>query len=361
MPLDDPRPLAWAEAPNGVGMWVVSDYRLARQVLADRRFGRVAAAQPDAPKVGVSNPAPDSIINVDGAEHARLRRLVAGAFTERRIADLQPFIEGLAADLLDKMAGRGAPADLISGLAAPLPLEVLCHLVGIPLADREIFHPLVGVLFDLTGDIGANRARTRGLTRYMADLVGQKRREPADDLLSALIKVRDHEDRLSDRELVHLCLSLLMAGYETTTDQIALSVLSMLHDPALADDLRADPARVPAAVEDLLRLSSAAYMTFPRMTTETVRLEGATIEPGQPVVVFLLAVNRATPDASPHTAFGHGIHRCVGAPLARLQLVTVIPALLRRFPALALAADPDELSWKSGLAVRGLKELRVSW
>jgi cytochrome P450 len=152
-----------------------------------------------------------------------------------------------------------------------------------------------------------------------------------------------------------------MAGYETTTDQIALSVLSLLYDPALADELRSDPARVPGAVEDLLRLSSAAYMTFPRMTTETVQLEGATIEPGQPVVVFLLAANRATPASSPHTAFGHGIHRCVGAPLARLQLVTVIPALLRRFPALALAEDPDGLSWKTGLAVRGLKELRVSW
>lgn len=262
---DDPRPVAWATAPNGTGLWVVRDHALARRVLSDRRFGRAAAVRPDVPKIGISEPAPESIVSVDGAEHARLRRLVAGAFTERRVAALRPFVASRTADLLDKMAAQGPPTDLITGLASPLPLAVLCHLLGIPPEDQDIFQPLVGVFFALSGEIADSRDSIRGLTRYMAGLVARKRQKPGDDLLSALIRGREEDDdRLDDRELVTLSLALLMAGYETTTDQIGLSVLSLMYEPALAGALRdGAPERAGEAVEELLRLSSTAYLSFP--------------------------------------------------------------------------------------------------
>ncbi|MGY0055248.1 cytochrome P450 [Streptomyces sp. LZ34] len=353
---------------NGVGFWAVSDYRLARKVLADTRFSRAAAGAADMPKLASIDPSPTSIISLDGSAHARLRRIVAGAFTERRISALRPVIETRVTELLDALAAqRERPADLVSGLSAPLPLSVLCHMLGIPVADHESFREWVPVLFDLGGESAENRARAFRITHYMSKLIGRKRREPGDDLISALIQMADDEGKLTNRELVTLSLSLLMAGYDSTADQITLAFLSLLHDPGRAAALRADPELISAEVEELLRTNPSAPVSFSRAVTEPVQLEGVTILPGQPVLVFLMGANRKVRETgSPavgnsHLTFGHGVHRCLGAPLARLQLATVIRMTLDRFPRLALAEDVDALDWKPAAATRGLRALRVNW
>ncbi|MGW5739591.1 MULTISPECIES: cytochrome P450 [Streptomyces] len=358
--------MQWVNMPNGVGVWAVSDYELARQVLADPRFSRAAAVAPDVPKVASIDPSPDSIVSLDGKAHARLRRIVAGAFTERRISALAPFIERRAHELLDAMAAGGRPADLVTGLAAPLPLSVLCHMLGVPEADRESFREWVPVLFDLDGEGAESRTRAFLLTHYMTKLIGGKRREPGADMISALIQASDEEGRLTSRELVTLSLALLMAGYDSTADQITLAFLTLLHDPARAAALRADLRLVPAEVEELLRTNPSAPVSFSRAVTEPVRLAGVTISPGEPVLVFLMGANRTrddsgNPSGNPHLTFGRGVHRCLGAPLARLQLATVIRLTLERFPDLALAEDVDALDWKPAAATRGLKSLRVQW
>ncbi|MEU3572031.1 cytochrome P450 [Kitasatospora sp. NPDC036755] len=366
--LDDPRPVHWMTLSNGVGAWVVSDYRLGREVLADRRFTRSEAVRSDVPKLTTVDPAPDSIISLDGPAHARLRRIVAGAFTERRIADLQPEIERIAGELLDAMTAEVAPVDFVSAFASPLPLHVLCRMLGIPLTDYAQFQTWVPVLFDLAGDGADSRTSAFRITHYMTKLVGLKRREPADDLLTALVQATDEGGRLTNRELVTLALSLLMAGYDSTGDQIALSILSLLQDKPRMQALRERPGTIPAEVEELLRTNPSAPASFTRMTRETVNLRNVVIEPGQPVVVFLMAANRGVSEGEtssggpmPHLTFGHGIHRCLGAPLARLQLATALRLVSERLPTLALAEDPDRLLWKTGSATRGLTRMNVTW
>jgi cytochrome P450 len=363
---DEREKVRWVQAPNGVGTWLVTDYEVARGVLVDPRLSRAAAVGPGAPRLSPGQPAPDSIISLDGAGHARLRRLVTGAFTERRVADLLPFIDNLVADLLDGMAAQVAPADVVGALAAPLPLRVLCRVLGIPWQDQDQFASGISVLFEMLGDAEENKARAVRLARYMTALVARKRREGGDDLICALIKGQQGEDRLSNRELVTLALSLLMAGYETTVDQLSLCILSLLANAELAATLRADLSLIPAAVAEMMRISPAVSISFPRVASEPMTIGGQRVERGQPVVVSVIGANHgmrtdAASAAVSHLTFGHGIHRCIGAPLARVQLASALRGLLERFPRLALADDPAALEWKSGSSSRGLARLHVTW
>jgi cytochrome P450 len=375
-PFDVLRPAAaieWATAPNGTGFWLVSDYKLGRKILGDRRFLRSEAAGPKAPKISTYNAAPDAIISLEGREHARVRGLVTRAFTERKIAGLEPFVARWTTDLLDELETQSAPVDFVSHVSAKLPFGVLCHLLGIPEADRQVFGSWVNVLFRLHGDSADSRQHSISLARYMMRLVAAKRREPTSDLISDLIRSADREGVITDRELVTLCLSLLMAGYDSTVDQITLCVLTIILNRSLLARLNHNPELIPRAVEELLRLNPAPYITFPRMTVKPVSIGGTLIQPGQLVVVFIMSSNRDPAifaDAegvtlehpvSPHLTFGHGLHRCLGAPLARLQLTTLLADLVRRFPDLSLAADIDSLSWKAGMATRGLSEMLVTW
>lgn len=364
--------IEWATAPNGTGFWLVSDYRLARQVLTDRRFCRSDASGRDAPNITSAKSAPNAIISLDGAEHARIRRLVAAAFTERRIAGLAPFITQSVHDLLDVLEAEPRPADLVSLVSSPLPFTILCHLLGVPPEDREVFGSWVNVLFRLEGG-GDTRQESVALVRYMTRLIARKRREPAADLIGQLIRSAEREGTVTNQEIVTLCLSLLMAGFETTVDQITLCVLALLLDPLLMKSLAGNPELAPRITDELMRVSPATYMTFPRMAAEQVPVGDAVIEPGQLVAVSLIAANRdratfplaeevALVGASPaHLTFGHGVHRCLGAPLAFLQIRTLLAALAVRFPELALAEDLVSLTWKTGMATRGLGQLQVTW
>ena len=399
--------------PMGDKMWLVRDYALARQVLTDPRFSRAEAVKPQAPRFNDAQPAPDAMMGMDGADHARLRRIVSGAFSTGRIAAMAPAVERLADEHFDRLAAAGPGADLIEGLATPLPLAVLCSMLGIPTADAGIFRDWVEVLFDIAASTPREKSRRRiELVDYMGDLVEQKRRRvsdgtPDDDLLTALLAAQD-QGQLSMGELLTLGLTLLMAGYETTVGQIGLSVLALLSDPVALENLRDDPtpASLDATVEELLRLTPATPMSFPRVATEPVQLGTVAIQAGEGVVISLLHGNRDadvwaqptglcpyTPGAANHGAadssitgitgitditgitgitgftghsavhltFGHGVHRCLGAPLARLQLRIVLAGLLRRFPNLRVAAGRDSVVWKEGLSIRGLAHLRVEW
>lgn len=358
--------------PAGDRMWMVRDYTLARQVLSDPRFSRSEATTADAPRFAEVQPIPQSMMSMDGYDHARLRRIVAGAFSAQRIAATEPTVARLADEHLDRLAAAGPPADLIAGLAAPLPIAVLCGLLGIPIADAEVFGDSVEVLFDITSGPAEMSRRRLELVRYMADLMARKAGSGDDDLLGMLIAARDR-DGMTKQEMLAMALALLMAGYETTIGQIGMSVLTLLTRPDAHRALLDDPDSLPAVVEELLRLDSASPLSFPRVATEAVRLGDVDIRAGEAVIVSLMHGNRdeqvfAEPDlllangrGPTHLAFGHGIHRCLGAPLARLQLHVVLGRLLTRFPDLRLADGPDAVRWKDGLATRGLARLMVAW
>ncbi len=362
-------PVARVRAATGDLLWLVSDYELGRRVLTDTRFSRAAAAAPGAPRFSDSSPSHTAMTSMDGAGHARLRKLVVGAFTPRRVAALTSSIEHLTDHLLDDLERGDRPADLITAFAAPLPFTVLRTLLGIPVEDREVFGEFIGVLFDMTASTPRERARQGfALYDYMSTLLDRKRREPRDDLLSALTQSHDG-GMLSQTELVDLGIVLLTAGYETTVGQIGMSVLSLLLTPGGWGSVPA----TTAAIEELLRLTPATPLSFPRVALEDVRVGEITVEAGQAVVVCLLHGNRdekvfASPDlllaegrSSAHLTFGHGAHYCLGAPLARLQLGIAVGGLFRRFPGLRLAERDDAVQWSDGLAIRGLSSLMVTW
>jgi cytochrome P450 len=365
--------ILWATAPNGTRFWLVIDYKLARKVLTDRRLRRSEAAGLKAPKLGEYNPSPNAIISLDGADHVRMRKLIAGGFTESRAAELAPLVAQLTEELLDGLEAQKAPSDFVSHVSTLLPFRVLCHILGIPEEDREVFGSWVNVLFRWNSNGTDSRQGSVGLARYMVQLIASKRREPGGDLISEIIMSAGQKNKVTDRELVTLSLSLLMAGYDSTADQITLCVLMLMLTPSLIKKIGSNPELVSGVTEEMLRLNPAPYITFPRMAVARVHLGGVTIEPGQLVVTFLMGSNRdpsmfiEAEEIAPgrtdpsHLTFGLGVHRCLGAPLARLQLTTVLAAVVRRFPELKLESDINSLGWKSGMATRGLSEMYVSW
>ncbi|NGO71696.1 cytochrome P450 [Streptomyces boncukensis] len=359
--------------PAGDQMWLVCDYALGRQVLTDRRFSRAEAVKPQAPQVIDAQPVPDSMASMDGAEHTRLRRVVAGVFSPRRIGAMTPDVERLADRYLDGIAAAGPGTDLVAGLVAPLPLAVLCSLLGVPEEDSGQFRDQVEVLFDVSLDNPTEKARRRlELADYMSELIARKRRSPQDDILTTMIAAHDRGE-MSMGELLTMGLALLMAGYETTVGQLGLSALALLSDPAAYTELAAQPDQLVPTVEELLRLTPSTPLSFSRVALETVALGSVTVKAGEAVMVSLLHGNRdgaafAEPERlepggreAVHLTFGHGVHRCVGAPLARLQLQVVLGRLLSRFPALRLASGPEPVVWKDGLGTRGLSRLLVEW
>ncbi|MET9928549.1 MULTISPECIES: cytochrome P450 [unclassified Streptomyces] len=356
-------------------MWLVSDYALGRLVLSDRRFSRAAAVAPGAPRLNSAAPSPTSMMSLDGTDHARLRRIVVAAFTTGKVSAMAPLVRRTATDLLEGMSRGGGSADLVASFAEPLPVAVLGALLGVPVEDREVFDSSVEVLFDITASSDLEKSRQQLLlVDYMSTLIDRKRLRDDDDLLTDLIRAHDG-DALSKAELVSLGLALLTAGYETTVGQIGLAALAVLQGGVPREWVK-DENRVDALVEELLRATPSTAISFPRVALEDIEIGGIGIRAGEAVVVSLLHGNRdgsafTGPEflrddrSAAHLTFGHGIHRCLGAPLARLQVRSALLQLFAFFPELRLAEDESParaaVVWKDGLITRGLSSLRVTW
>jgi cytochrome P450 len=371
--LREQAPVREVVLPNGLPGWLVTSYDDARALLADPRISKdyhraIELLQPEV-AAQFASPLHAHMLNTDPPDHTRLRKLVTGAFTARTVEGLRSRIEQAAVALLDAMPG-GATADLISAYALPLPVTVICDLLGVPGGDRESFRDwTLSFVADTTPEALAEN--TRQVVAFFTALIEDKRARPGEDLISGLIQVSDDGDQLSAGELLTMIFLLIQAGFETTVNLIGNGVLALLRHPAQLALLRSDPTLLPGAVEEFLRYESPLNIATNRFTTEPVRAGGAEIPAGQPVFVSLLAANhdrRQFPDPGrlditrppgAHLAFGHGIHHCVGAPLARLEGQIAIGALLRRFPGLALAAEPEDLRWRDSHLMRGLHELPV--
>ncbi|MCM6777040.1 cytochrome P450 [Nocardia sp. CDC159] len=369
-------PISRVRLPYGGEGWLVTRYDEVKQVLADQRFSRaVTVDREDIPRMTPTPARPDSLLSMDPPEHTRLRKLVAKAFTGRRVEQLRPLVHRIVDELLDRLQHCRPPADLIASFALPLPVTVICDMLGVPTRDQHRFREFSDAVLSTSAHTREQiDAAQLELERYLAELVAQRRERPTDDLLGALVAARDDEDRLTEDELVNLGITLLVAGHETTANQIANFTYLLLTHREQWELLRDNPDRVPGAVEELLRyVQLGSGGGFARVATEDVELAGVTVRAGEAVFADTQAANRddaVFDDAetlnllrehNPHITFGHGAHHCLGARLARIELQIALAALLRRLPSLRLAVPPEEVPWKSGLLVRGPKQLLVSW
>ncbi|ANH94916.1 cytochrome [Streptomyces sp. SAT1] len=357
---------------GGAEAWLVVGYEAGRAALADPRLSKNwANASPVLPLRSASSG--PHMLGMDPPDHTRLRRLVAREFTPRRVAGLAPRIQRTADGLLDAMlAAPGGRVDLVEALSFPLPITVICDLLGVPDLDREAFRAWSNDAIGATG-LDRRRTATEAMARYIEELVDGKRRRPGDDLMSALIHgADDNGDVLAHEELVGMAWLLLVAGHETTVNLISNGVLALLTHPGQLAALRADPTRLDAAIEEMLRYDGPVETPTYRFTTAPVTIGGTEIPGGGELVLVALADADRDPrrfpepdrfdisrDARGHVAFGHGIHHCLGAPLARLEARIAFRALLDRCPGLALDIHPAAVTWREGMLIRGPRSLPV--
>lgn len=369
------QPLARVELPDGEVGWLVGGYDEVRQVVTDPRFSRARAVAPDRALAGFEVFASASISGMDPPEHTRLRRLVAKAFTVRRVEALRPRVAGIVGERIAEMLHGPKPADLVAEFALPLPVQVICEMLGIPEADMAQFHSWSDtVLGDWQQGSDSIMTAMVSMYSYFGQLIERKRAEPADDLMTALIAARDAGDRLSEAELTTLGCTLLIGGHETTANQICQSLVTLLGHPDELARLVAEPALIPGAVEELLRFVPLSSTLPPvRMATEDVPVGDVTIRAGEVVVPLYATANRddaefGDPDRLDvgrrlvsHLGFGAGAHHCLGAQLARMELQEAFRGLLGRLPGLRLAVPASQLSYKPGMAIFSLRELPVTW
>ncbi|MFE5586501.1 cytochrome P450 [Kitasatospora sp. NPDC056531] len=361
--------------PDGLPVWLVTRYPDVRQALADPRLALDKAhAAPGNYKGFSLPPALDAnLLNMDPPDHTRVRRLVSRAFTPRRVAALRAPIERVAEQLLDTIEPLGR-TDLLANYAAPLPITVICDLLGVPEDDRLDFRSWTDTL--ITPDPARpeqTRAAVKSMLGFFTGLIERKRTEPADDLLSDLITVRDEQDRLSEDELTSLAFLILFAGYENTVHLIANAVLALLTHPEQLAALRAEPELIASAVEEFARFDGPAPLSIRRFPREDVTIGDVTVPAGETVLLSVASANRdpeqfTDPDRldlrrseNGHLALGHGIHYCLGAPLARMETSLALTALLRRFPDLALDVPVGQLRHRPTMRARGLLELPVRY
>ncbi len=366
-------PVAPGELPDGSTAWLVGGYEQVRQVLTDPRFSRALAVAPGRSLQGIELSSADSIIAMDPPEHTRLRKLVASAFTARRVEAMRPRVAAIVAELIGAFTAGPQPTDLMTSFSLPLPVRVICELLGVPTADMDKFRAWSSTLVtDWEQDSGDILTALAELYEYFAGLIRIRRAQPADDLLTALIAARDSGDRLSEAELTNLACTILVAGYETTAHSISLSLLALLaHSDQLAR-LRADPELIPGAVEELVRYVRIGVLPLSRITTEDVQLGGVLIPAGEVVLPVIQAANRdplkfSEPErfdisrVPSHLGFGSGAHHCLGAQLARVELQEAMLGLVTRVPGLALAVPSADLRFKPGMAIYNLRGLPVTW
>ncbi|TDD12686.1 cytochrome P450 [Nonomuraea diastatica] len=354
----------------GDEVWLVSGYEDARRLFIDARLGRSHPEPDKAARLSSSAllGGPQGDAATEKAEHERMRKLFAPSFSARRMKALGDHVGSLVDELLDHLAGLRPPADLHAELSFPLPVLVICRLLGVPYGDREYFSGVSVRMSDML-DHDRSMAAREEMGAYMADLIQRKRREPAEDVLSDLANELDDDGAIS-----RLAGGLLFAGHETTVNRIDFGVLLLLGNPGQLDLLKADPGRAPGAVEEILRMASPSLHGLPRYAHEDIVIGDVTIRRGEAVVITLGPANRderiypdpdvfdiRRPQTDPHLSFGYGPRFCIGASLARVELVAVFSRLFQRFPGLRTTVPVDELPRNEGRITEGLARLPVTW
>lgn len=367
--------------PRGLRVWLVTRYAEAREALADQTLSKDSSrahdlfeqhrpAGEEAPQFSESLAA--HMLNSDPPDHTRLRKLVNKAFTSRRVEALRPRIEQITRELLDEMAeADSGKVDLLDAFAFPLPITVICELLGVREADRDDFRSWSNTIVS-AADTEQLHAASAAMAQYLTELVAAKRDAPSGDMLSALVTARDDDDRLTETELVSMAFLLLVAGHETTVNLIGNGMLALLRDDGQRELLAANPESIPQAIEEFLRYEGPVNIATLRHTTTPVTFGDVEVPGGEFVLVSLASANRdpqrfAEPDEldvgrapGGHLGFGHGVHYCVGAPLARMEAEVAFTGLLSRFPGMRLAVAPGELSWRQSTLMRGLRSLPVA-
>ncbi|MGC5014841.1 cytochrome P450 [Streptosporangium sp. DT93] len=373
------RPVSFFEP---TGQWLVARHADVNALLRDRRLGRsylhVAThaefGRPDDPEF--QDPfwrvIRAGMLDVEPPVHTRLRRLVSKAFTPRMVEALRPKVARMAGRLVDDFVERGG-GDLIAEVAEPLPVTVIAEMLGVPEADRHLLRPWsaqICGMYELRPSAEAQHTAVRAaeeFSAYLVELARARRADPGDDLISALALVADEGDRLTEEELVGTCVLLLNAGHEATVNVTGNGWWALFRNPAELDRLRADPGLLPTAVEELMRWDTPLQM-FERWVLEDISVGGVDIPRGTEVALLFGSANRdpevfadpgrldVTRADNPHISFGAGIHFCLGAPLARVELIESFGALLRRAPRAELVTEP---AWKPGYVIRGLESLQV--
>lgn len=364
--------------PDGHYAWFVTRYEDALSVLKDERFIKDFTRLLDEKDQG-ANKAHSSILTEnmlfsDPPDHRRLRGLVQQAFTPRMIKGFRGRIEEITNELLDDVQDKGQ-MDLIDHFSFPLPIIVICELLGVPKEDRNQFRTWSNTLVEASNNPEQTQEDVQqsmeAFVAYLQQLIAKRRQNPQDDLISKLIHAEEEGDRLSERELYGVISLLIIAGHETTVNLITNGVFELLEHPDQMEQLKAQPELIKEALEEFLRFNGPVEFSTDRWAAETVELEGKTISKGDHVLVALDSANRdpaqfedpdefdITRGKSKHLAFGKGMHFCLGAPLARLEAEVAVTTLLHRMPHLRMETDPEKLQWRPGMIMRGLKELPV--
>ncbi|MBM7785709.1 cytochrome P450 [Tenggerimyces flavus] len=363
--LREEQPVSPAEMLNGGTGWLVTRYDDVRHVLSDvENFSnRWEPSETGGDGSGF-------LLGYDPPDHTSLRKLLTGEFTVRRLRRLEPRINAIIAEHLDKMEQTGPPADLVEAFALPIPSLVICELLGVPYADRADFQRRSNIRLDLSLPLDYRmEVEAEGL-EYMANLVAEQRRDPGEDMIGMLI--REHGDAITDRELSGLADLLLLAGHETTSNMLGLGTLLLLQNPEQLAFAR-DPRNIDQAVEEMLRYLSIVRTVIPRLARTDVELGGQQISAGDVVVCSVPAANRdpvldpradefdVSRKIAAHLAFGHGLHHCLGAPLARMEMRLAFPALFERFPTLRLGIPVENVKYRAFSFVFGVAELPLEW
>jgi cytochrome P450 len=362
---------------DGVLGWMIVDLDVAKQAFVEPSISKkigspqgqavMAEHGADGQYNGAIN---DNMLFADPPQHTRLRSLVATAFASRAIRDLGPRIEQIADTLLDDLVTQDS-VDLLDSYAFPVPISVICEMLGVPDADQDEFRAWTAVLVDDSADIEVRTSAGLNFFTYLTELIAERSEHPLDDLLSELIVAKDDDDRLDQQELISMLFLLLTAGHETAVNLIGNALLELLIDPRAADRLRADLSKIPDFIEETLRYQGPVHFGTARYTTAPITLGNQDIDAGEFIIISIAAANRdpkrfaepgrfdADRSDNRNIAFGHGIHYCIGAALARMEATIALTRLLARIPAMSLDLPVNELTWRKSLLIRGLTTLPV--
>jgi cytochrome P450 len=370
-------PIARVKLATGREAWVVTSYELVKQVLTDPRSSSDRAHDGFPYYI----PIPDqfktdcSFIGWDPPKHTLHRRMAAlsGEFTKKRVLDMRPRMQEIVDECIDAMIAKGSPADLVHEVALKVPLTIVCGILGVPTEDQAALHSFTEVLFGGGSSAEQREQAITGFGQYLQKLVERKEQEPGDDLISRMIAKYRAEGIYDRREMCNVTRLLLNGGHETSAAMIALSTMTLLEHPEQLAKIKADPSLIPDAVEELLRYLSPGDLATSRVALEDMQVGDVLVREGEGIIVLGMAANRDPaafddPDtldihreSRHHVAFGHGIHHCIGAEIARVELAIVIRTLFERLPNLRLAKHWSELRYKDGNVMYGVYEMPVAW